>query len=88
MKKRCFPLLVAAESFCLTSPVGLLFLSKRALLFFKRLLCTTVLPVVLLTKHILQELPSKRLSIVELGYFTMLFSLQVFYEQRFNSVAG
>lgn len=34
---------------------------------FQRLLCTTILPVVLLTQHILQELMSKRLSVVEFG---------------------
>lgn len=61
-----FTLLLAAESFYLPGPV-VFFSVTESPVIFQRLLCTTIFPVVLLTKHILQEWTSKRLSVVEFG---------------------
>lgn len=53
--------------FCLAQ-WGFCFSAENPVIF-QRLLCTTILPVVLLTQHILQELMSKRLSLLSLSVF-------------------
>ena len=55
---------------------------------FQKLLYTTFLPMLLLTQHILQELMSKRLRVVEFGGILWCsYSLQIFHEQGLFPVA-